>query len=396
MFGLALMAALAVSPAERNLVAEIPSILEKSAAHYRALDAAATPLMEDGKGGWRFPRSWTAEKGVLMRGVNDWTSGHYAGALWYLFEGTGDVFFRDRAVVWTEVLAGNAKRDNTHDLGFIMFCSYGNARRLLKTDRYDAILRETSDSLCKRYNPELGLIRSWGKIDEKKDFLVIPDNLMNLEMLEEVAKFSGEKRFAEVARSHADVTMKHHFRADGGTYHVLNYNQKDGRVQEIRRGQGLQVGTAWARGQSWAIYGYSMMFRETGDRRYLDFAMKLSDFAIAHPNMPADGVPYWDYGAPGEERDTSAAAIMASALLELSQVAPEGKAQVYRDFAVKQIASLATPAYFSTDGEIGHFLLKHGVGNKPGHSEIDVPLNYGDYYFLEAVIRLRNLSGATR
>ena len=204
----------------------------------------------------------------------------------------------------------------------------------------------------------------------------------------------GEKRFDEIARSHANVTMKHHFRADGGTCHVLNYDQRPGflgMVQEIRRGQGLSCETAWSRGQSWAIYGYTMMYRETGDKAYLDFAQKVADYAINHPSMPKDGVPWWDYGASGEERDSSAAAIMASGLLELSTFVEKSKGAFYRAFAARQLLSLSSSGYFSSGDEIGHWILKHGVGHKPGSSEIDTPLCYGDYYYLEALLRFRRL-----
>ena len=386
---------------ETLLAARLPAVFAASAAHYRALDAAATPLRK-GKMSNRkdrhnsdiyVPHGWnkwkTGKDEYDMRPVFWWTAGHFPGSLWYLYEATGDAFFRDRATDWTELLAPNSTVDDNHDVGFIMYCSYGNARRLLKTDRYDALLVETAESLSRRFNPKLGLIRSWGKIEDKKDFLVIPDNMMNLELLEAATKISGDARFDAVARSHADVTMKNHFRTDGGTYHVLNYSQKDGRIQEIRRGQGAQVGTAWSRGQSWAIYGYTMMYRETGKKEYLAFAQKVTDFAINHPNMPEDGVPYWDFGTPGEERDTSAASIMASGLLELCTYVDAKKAAAYRAFAVKQLLALASPDYFSEGDEIGHFLLKHGVGHKPGDSEIDTPLDYGDYYFLEALVRFR-------
>ena len=171
----------------------------------------------------------------------------------------------------------------------------------------------------------------------------------------------NRERFDEIARSHADVSMRNHFRPDGGCYHVLNYDQRPGflgAVQEIRRGQGLSCETAWSRGQSWGIYGYTMMYRFTKESRYLEFAQKLADYAINHPNMPADGIPYWDYGAPGEERDTSAGSVMASALLELSCFVPDEKGAAYRAFAVKQLVSLASPVYFSEGDEIGHFLLK--------------------------------------
>jgi len=229
---------------------------------------------------------------------------------------------------------------------------------------------------------------------------VIPDNLMNLELLEWASKASGgDGRFDRIARSHADVTMKNHFREDGGTYHVLNYCQEDGRVQEIRRGQGASCYTAWSRGQSWAIYGYAMMYRETRDIRYLEFAQKLASYAISHPNMPEDGIPFWDYGAPGEERDSSAGSIMASGLVELAEFTGGEKGRAYRAFAVKQLLSLASPAYFSEGDETGHFLLKHGVGSKPAFirngrgGEVDAPLDYGDYYFLEALLRIRRAGG---
>ena len=387
------LSGIAQDAAMADLKGRLPEIFSKCAAHYKALDAAVTPLMKNAKGQTMVPQGYKRGKKMYdMRRIEWWTSGHFPGSLWYLYEATGDDFFKERATVWTENLKPISTYKGNHDIGFMMYCSFGNARRLLKMEKYDHLLVEAANTLCLRFEPKLGLIRSWGKSDDKKDFLVIPDNMMNLELLEWAAKAkNGEKRFAEVARSHADVTMKNHFRADGGTYHVLNYSQKDGRVQEIRRGQGASCFTAWSRGQSWAIYGYTMMYRESGDKAYLDFAQKVADFAINHPNMPEDGIPYWDYGAPGEERDSSAGAIMASGLLELSKFVDAKKGAIYRDFAVKQLVSLASPAYFSEGDEVGHFLLKHGVGHKPGNSEIDTPLNYGDYYFLEALVRVRDM-----
>jgi hypothetical protein len=391
--GIALMLSCGVQAAKIDeLKAKLPEIFAKSAAHYKALDAAATPLMKKADGTVMVPQGFKRDKRELdMRKIQWWTSGHYPGSLWYLYEATGDEFFKERATVWTENLKPISKFTGNHDIGFMMFCSFGNARRILKTDRYDHLLVEAAGTLCIRFEPKLGVIRSWGKVEDRKNFLVIPDNMMNLELLEWAAKAKrGEKRFADVARSHATVTMKNHFRADGGTYHVLNYSQKDGRIQEIRRGQGASCFTAWSRGQSWAIYGYTMMYRETKDKAYLEFAQKVSDYAISHPNMPEDGIPYWDYGAPGEERDSSAGSIMAAGLLELADYVGAEKGEMYRNFAVKQLLSLASPAYFSEGDEIGHFLLKHGVGAKPSGSEIDTPLNYGDYYFLEALMRVRN------
>jgi len=401
---LPLVAAALLTPQESELKAALPDAFAKSAEHYRALDKAATPLavsdkevaIGSAKTKLLFPHGWKkGESCYDMRSIFWWTSGHTAGSFWYLYEATGDEFLKDRAVFWTERLETVSEYTENHDTGFMVYCSFGNARRLLKTDKYDRIILKTSDSLCQRYEPALGLIRSWGAIDEKKNFFVIPDNMMNLEMLMWASKNGGGKRFADISVSHSDLTMKNHFRDDGGTYHVLNYDQRPGfagTVQEIRRGQGLSCRTAWSRGQSWAIYGYTMMYRETKDPKYLAFAQKVTDYAMNHPNMPADGVPYWDYGAPGEERDTSAASVMASALLELAGFVGGEKGSSYRAFAVKQLLSLIKPDYYSEGNEIGHFLLKHGTGHKPGMSEVDTPLNYGDYYFLEALLRFRELT----
>ena len=391
---LVVAASICANSAETDLLAKLPSVFDKAAANYRVLESAAAKRIgeTDKKGALLTPHGFKRATGELdMRSIYWWTSGHFAGSLWYLYEATDDAFFRDRAKVWTERLAPNAEVDTNHDLGFIMYCSYGNARRLLKTDAYDALIVRTAETLSLRFNPSLGLIRSWGKRDQKKDFLVIPDNLMNLELLEAAAKLGRNARFSDIARSHADVTMRHHFRADGGTYHVLDYDQATGRVQGIKRGQGASCETAWSRGQSWAIYGYAMMYRFTKDRRYLGFAQKLADYAIGHVNMPADGIPFWDYGAPGEERDSSAGSIMASGLLELSTFVGGEKSATYRAFAVKQLLSLASDGYFAKPDELGGFILRHGVGHKPANSEVDTPLDYGDYYFLEGLLRFRNL-----
>jgi len=394
--GLIRRAAAEAAGSEALLKAGLGDIIARCAVHYKALDAAATREMKDVKGELRTPHTYDSKKKALSMSWNQWwTAGHFPGSLWYLYEATGDVAFRDRAKAWTEILSTNAWITSNHDVGFIMYCSYGNARRLLKTKEYDGLLVQTAKSLCKRYDEGLGLIRSWGPLDGKKDFLVIPDNLMNLELLEWAAKNAPEAqdrgRFWNIAASHADVTMRHHYRADGGCYHVLDYDQTTKRVKSVYRGQGASVETAWSRGQSWTVYGYTMLYRMTGLRRYLDMAVKTADFALNHLNMPDDCVPYWDYGAPGEERDSSAGAILASALIELSQYVDAPNACRYRSFAAKALWSLSSSAYFSEGDEIGHFLLKHGVGNKPGDSEIDVPLDYGDYYYLEALLRFRAL-----
>lgn len=384
--------AVVASSTETELARKLPQIFADSAANYVLLEREALKLMVDDKGKNRTPHGWIKKDRRLdMRNIYWWTSGHFPGALWYLYEATGDEAWKTRAVKWTEILAPVADYTGNHDIGFMMYCSYGNARRILKTDKYDSLLLRAAESLSKRYNQKLGIIRSWGNISDNKDFLVIPDNMMNLELMEWASKKSGNDKYAKIARSHSDKTMIHHYRADGGCRHVLNYDQRNGRVQQILRGQGASCETAWSRGQSWSIYGYAMMARETGDKRYLDFAMKLANFAINHPNMPKDGIPYWDYGAPGEERDSSAGSIMASGLLELSQLVGGEKGAGYRAFAVKQLLTLSSDEYFAKGDEVGGFVLKHGVGHKPCGGEIDVPLDYGDYYYFEALLRFSKI-----
>ena len=255
LFAVALAGASAAAFADRavteeELEARLTDVVARCATQYRALDKAATPLMRDAAGEFRTPHGWLKEKGALdMRSRFWWTAGHFPGSLWYLHELTGADDFRERAMAWTAILETNKTVTSNHDVGFITYCSFGNARRLLKTDRFDGILVQTARSLCRRYHEKLGLIRSWGAPDDKREFLVIPDNLMNLELLC-FASTKGDKRFLKVAISHADVTMKHHYRADGGCYHVLDYDQTTGRVKGIMRGQGASCETAWARGQS--------------------------------------------------------------------------------------------------------------------------------------------------
>ena len=388
----AMTAAGATDRAEAELAAKLPEIFARSADLYKTLDTTVARISADA-GTPRLPHTFdTGKREVVCTVPTAWTSGFFPGSLWYLYEATGEEFFKDRALLWTETLEQNKTYDGSHDTGFKIMCSYGNARRILGEGRYDAVILQSAGTLSTRFYEPLGLIRSWGKMGNMREFLVIPDNLMNLELLETASKMEGgEARFDRIARSHADVTMKHHFRQDGGVYHVLDYEPKTGRVQKIKRGQGASCDTAWARGQAWAIYGYTMMFRETGDEKYLAQARKAADFALNNPNMPADAIPYWDYGAPGEERDSSAGAVMASALLELSTYAAGEEGARYRAFAVKQLLSLASPEYFSQGDEAGGFLLKHATGHKPAGQNMDVPLCYADYYFLEALLRFKKL-----
>ena len=323
--------------------------------------------------------------------VYDWTSGFYPGSLWYAYELTGNDTLKTWAIQYTNLLNPVRYYTGTHDLGFMVNCSYGNAERLAPNDTIAAVMKETADNLCGRFNDSISAIRSWDF--GTWNFPVIIDNMMNLDLLFNVAKATGNNSYKDIAVRHAMTTMNNHFRPDYTCWHVVSYNN-DGTVEKKQTFQGKNDDSSWARGQAWAIYGYTMMARETGSPEYLAQAKHIARFLMNHPNMPADKVPYWDFDAPNipdAPRDASAAAIMASALIELSQLDKSDEAKSYLDFAEQQVRSLSSPEYLAEKGTNCNFVLKHSTGHLPGNSEVDVPLSYADYYYVEALMRLKKL-----
>ncbi|MDR7049371.1 rhamnogalacturonyl hydrolase YesR [Duganella sp. 3397] len=360
-------------------------------------------LLENIEGKQGFPR--TMEDGeISMVSTRDWTSGFFPGALWYLAEATGDAKWRTAAARYTANTASAKFDKSTHDIGFILNCGYGNGLRL---DEYgaggiayrDALLAGAT-TLVTRFNPKVGSIQSWNlRPDQDWKFPVIVDNMMNLELLMWAARTSGDSYYRDVAIAHADTTLRNHFRPDGSSYHVVDYDPVDGKVRSRVTHQGHADSSAWARGQAWGLYGYSMMYRETRKPEYLAQANKIASFIINHPRLPADKVPYWDFDDPAipqAPRDSSAAAIIASALLELSGFVEPPLAHRYIAMAEQQLRSLSSPAYLAAPGGNGGFLLMHATGHKPAGKEVDVPLNYGDYYFLEALLRFTALPRPTK
>jgi len=333
----------------------------------------------------KVPRSYPDEDGgYRMVGINDWTCGFPAGSFWYMYELTGDVFWKEVALENTLKLEGVQYRTTTHDLGFMVFCSYGNAYRLIGNEEYKDVILQASESLLTRFNPTVGCLKSWDHGDWQ--FPVIIDNMMNLEMLFWASEVSGDPKFKEAAISHADVTLENHFRDDWSSYHVVDYDTITGEPIAKVTHQGLSDESAWGRGQAWGFYGYTMTYRETTDKKYLNVAENIAGFILE--NLPEDGVSYWDYNdpeIPETNRDASAAAITASALFELSVLADDG--QKYLDTANKIVESLTSEKYRATDGTNGGFILKHSVGHMPKSSEVDVAINYADYYYLEALKR---------
>ncbi|MCM2680711.1 glycoside hydrolase family 88 protein [Echinimonas agarilytica] len=359
-----------------------------------ALDKAATQygyFSTDYPDPTNIPRSYT-NGSTRMAGKLDWTSGFVAGSYWYLYEHTQSDQWLNLASKWTKALEDQQFNRRTHDIGFIMNNSFGNGLRLTGDQSYSPVILNSAKTLMERYNPDLGLTYSWSW--GAWEFPVIIDNMMNLELLFEAAKASGDKRFYDAAVSHATVTMKHHYREDYSSYHLVNYNRTTGIPNWKQTFQGIADDSSWARGQAWGAYGYTMVYRYTQDEKFLNQAKNIVNYLLTHKNMPDDLVPYFDYNAPeypevDNVRDSSAASLLASSLLELATYVGDQEAQRYIDAATTMLRSLSTPSYLATKGENGNFLLKQATGHYPAGDEVNGALNYGDYYYLEALNRCK-------
>lgn len=345
-----------------------------------------------------YPR--TFENDTLVTSDSGWwCSGFYPGTLLYLHEAVGAPELKDEAVSFLEDLKREQTNTSTHDLGFMMFCSFGNANKLEANTEYQSILVNSAKSLTQRYHDTVQAIRSWNSEPWNQagedDLVVIIDNMMNLELLFWATEHTGDSTYYDIAVKHADKTLENHFREDNSSYHEVIYKEQDGDVVKKVTRQGASDESAWARGQAWGLYGYTVMYRETRDPKYLEQAKNIAEFILNHPNFPDDKIPYWDFDAsniPNAPRDSSAAAIMASALLELSTYMEEDKAETYRENAEEILSSLLTPEYLAGKEQNGGFLLKRGIGDLPTNSEVDVPLTYGDYYLVEAMMRHKKIA----
>lgn len=323
---------------------------------------------------------------------DEWCSGFWPGVLWYDYEMTGDEKIREKAEKYTESLEYLSQRPIfDHDLGFLIFCSYGNGYRLTQNPKYKQVILASADSLATLYNPEVGTLLSWPRnVEMLGGHNTIMDNMINLEMLFWAARNGGSQRLYDIAVKHAETTMTHQFRPDGTCYHVAVYDPKNGNFLRCMTHQGYADNSTWARGQAWAIYGYTMVYRETQDKKFLDFACKVTDVYLNR--LPEDYVPYWDFddpAIPNAPRDASAACVVASALLELQKYCPEEKGKEYKDKAVKMLASLSGDSYRSREHRSS--FLDHSTGHHPAGSEIDASIIYADYYYIEALQRLAKL-----
>lgn len=356
-----------------------------------------------------YPRT-TNQKGELRTtGMRDWTPGFFPGSLWYLYELTGDNFWKQEAEQWTSTLEPNQYFTGNHDIGFMMYCSYGNAERLAPHPEYQKILIQSAESAITRFDERVQAIESWDYRrawnGEEWFYPVIIDNMMNLELLFYASRVTGDKKYYDIAVAHADKTMKYHLRPDGSSYHVVDYDTTSGLPLHQQTCQGYSDNSTWSRGQAWAIYGFTMMYRETKNKTYLETARRCVDCFMR--NLPEDLVPLWDFNVDQDGftpdgksyavlhkdkvKDASAAAIACSALFELGELSGE---QQYTNTAIRILKSLASPEYRAQLGENAGFIIMHCTGSFPHHSEIDSPLVYADYYFLEALLRYKKLLAA--
>lgn len=341
------------------------------------------------------PRTVLEDGSVSYVPIDDWCSGFFPGSMWYLHELTGDEKWKNLAIKYTEDLDSVKHLKWHHDVGFMIGSSYLNGFRISDKQEYKDVIVTAAQSLSTRFRPTVKAIQSWDirgwQAERGWECPVIIDNMMNLELMFEASKFSGDSTFYNIAVDHANTTLANHFRENNSCYHVIDYSLTDGSARNKHTAQGYAHESSWARGQAWAIYGYTMCYRYTGDKRYLDHAENVYKFIFNHERLPEDLIPYWDYDAPeipNEPRDASAAAVTACALYEMSTYIPNSP---YKATADKIVESLSSPAYRAEVGTNGNFILMHSVGSIPHGHEIDVPINYADYYFLEALIKKQRL-----
>ncbi|MCD0467132.1 glycoside hydrolase family 88 protein [Flavobacterium sp. ENC] len=338
------------------------------------------------------PRSMNLKSNLIKKVPSrDWTSGFFAGNLWQLYRLTGNSEYRKQAEKWTPFSKKESVNSGSHDVGFKVYCAFGEALKVENKSEYQNVIIKGAETLCTRFNEKTGAIRSWDFNKDIWEYPVIIDNMMNLELLFEATKLSGNKKYHDIAVKHANTTLKNQFRADNSCYHVIDYNPDTGAVRKKTTLQGYNDDSVWARGQAWAVYGFTMSYRYTKDPAYLKQAEATAQFFITNQNLPEDGIPYWDFkdpSIPNAARDVSAATVMASALYELYGYTQN---KSYLTYAEKVIRTLQSDNYIVNPKINAPFILDHSTGNWPKKDEIDEPIIYADYYFLEALLRKKDL-----
>ena len=333
----------------------------------------------------------TVEKDGSLRIVapRDWCSGFFPGSLWQTYAYMNTDYWRQQSISYTWPIEPMKRYTGTHDLGFIINNSFGQAYRFTGERSYKDVNLQAAKSLITRYSNKVKAIRSWDWNRNTWQFPVIIDNMMNLELLFWATQETGDSIYHHIAVNHANTTMNNHFRSDYSSYHVIDYDTITGKPLLKVTHQGIADESVWSRGQGWGLYGYTMCYRFTKDPAYLEQAQKIAAFYFNQPNMPQDLVPYWDMkdpDIPNSPRDASAVALIASALYELAGYVDATKSQTYLNWANTITDNLYTH-YQAKPGTTQGFLLLHSTGNYPKNDEIDAPISYADYYYLEAMLR---------
>ncbi|MEE9439435.1 MAG: glucuronyl hydrolase [Saprospiraceae bacterium] len=363
--------------------------MELASSHYKLMLSSIPDTL--------LPRTVSKNNKLELVKSHDWTSGFFPGVLWNLYTYNNNAIYKKQAIQYTNLIKNQQYNHSTHDLGFMLYCSYGNGYSITNDTAYKKILLNGAKTLSSRFNTKVGCIKSW---DWNPDwqFPVIVDNMMNLEYLLWAFNNSNDSIYYHQAISHADITLKNHFRPDNSSCHMIDYDTITGAIIEKITVQGYADDSAWSRGQAWGLYGYTMMYQKTKKKRYLIQAQKIVDFIFSHPNMPTDLIPYWDYNAPNipdAPRDVSAATIIASALLELQHHVAIQKKNIYFNNAKTILNNLSSDVYTAKVGTNNNFILKHSTGYLPKGKEIDVPLIYADYYYIEALLRYIEIENMT-
>lgn len=365
-----------------NTRVEVKSILDSLTAkaivdlNSIVIDSTAIPrTLEDGK-----------LKGTKSK---SWTSGFYPGVLWQLYDYSNESKLKDVATQWTRFVEKEKYDDGTHDLGFKIYCPYGNAYQITQEDKYKEVFVTAASTLSTRYSDAVRAIRSWDFNADVWKYPVIIDNMMNLELLFETAIHTDDSTFYDIADMHATTTLNNHFREDQSSYHVIDYDPQTGQVVHRHTHQGLNHESAWSRGQAWGLYGFTVAYRYTQNKEYLQQAIRIADFFFNHDNLPDDMVPYWDFDVTSIDapRDVSAGVIAVSGLLELQKYVPE-KSEQYIEWAEETLKSIGSDQYRL---DTPPFFLQHSTGSVPGGFEVDSPIIYAEYYYVEALIRLNNI-----
>ncbi|MUH36469.1 glucuronyl hydrolase [Zobellia amurskyensis] len=330
-----------------------------------------------------------------MVGARDWCSGFWPGVLWYAYEQSNDSGLKESAMKSTEALRQIAYSPaENHDIGFMLYCSYGNGYRLTGNEDYKKVLLAAADTLATLYNPKVGSILSWPIKKSEFDHNTIVDNMMNLELLFWAAKNGGSQDLYDLSESHAQLTMDYLVREDGSMFHLGSFDSETGEFLKGMTHQGYADDSMWARGQTWGMYGFAIAYRETSNKDFLNTSIKLSDHFLER--LPKDGIPYWDFDdpkIPNSPKDASAAAVAACGLLELSGLVEDvSLKQKYIDAAKDLLEKLSREPYYS--GDTNQSLLLHSTGHHPNNSEIDMPIVYADYYYMEALLRLKKLEAS--